>query len=43
MIVLDNYNLFKELSLETINEEDDEYVKINFINNDIGAKWFVER
>lgn len=37
MIVLDNYNLFKELSLETINEEDDEYVKINFINNDIGA------
>lgn len=37
MVILDKYNLLRDLSLESIDEEDDEYVKINFINSDIGV------
>lgn len=38
MVILDKYNLLRDLSLEAVNEEDYEYVKINFINSDIGIK-----
>lgn len=37
MVILDKYNLLKDLSLESTDTEDDEYVRINLINSEIGV------